>query len=159
MNRRIILMSLFATCCGLAAPSIAQDGQSLTVERSDGSEITYSLTDLEGMKQVIFTTSTIWTDGEVIFRGVPLRTIMDEAGAGGKTVRMSALNDYVMEMPVSELGDNAPIVATRMNGKTMSIRDKGPFWVMYPYDAAPDFKTETNYARSVWQLVRLTFVE
>ena len=37
----------------------------------------------------------------------------------------------------------------------MSVRDKGPLWVMYPFSDAPALKTETNYSRCIWQLNRL----
>jgi hypothetical protein len=37
----------------------------------------------------------------------------------------------------------------------MSVRDKGPLWVIYPYDAVPEYKSERIYARSIWQLVSI----
>ena len=38
---------------------------------------------------------------------------------------MVALNDYAVEMPIDEIGETYPVVATRMNGETMGVRDKG----------------------------------
>jgi hypothetical protein len=32
----------------------------------------------------------------------------------------------------------------------------GPFWLVYNYDANPEFRTELIYARSIWQLARIT---
>ncbi|WP_296762669.1 hypothetical protein [Sediminimonas sp.] len=37
----------------------------------------------------------------------------------------------------------------------MTLRDKGPVWLLYPFDSAPRFRTELHYARSVWQLDRI----
>jgi hypothetical protein len=37
----------------------------------------------------------------------------------------------------------------------MSLREKGPLWVIYPYDSDPAYRTEETYSRSIWQLNRL----
>ena len=70
-----------------------------------------------------------------------------------------ALNDYVVTVPVAELEEDYPIVATRMDGKTMSVRDKGPYWVVFPYDLDSKYRTETVFSRSIWQLNRLRVAE
>ena len=72
---------------------------------------------------------------------------------------MSALNDYAVEMPVADLEEDAPILATRLNGETMTVREKGPFWIMYPFDRSTKYQTESNYARSVWQLQQLKLID
>lgn len=138
----------------------ADDGLlALHVEMQDGSEVTLTLDVLDGLSQVEFTTSTIWTDRAITFSGVPVGAVLDYAGGTGETLRMVALNDYAIEMPIDELEETAPIVATRMDGETMSVRDKGPFWVIYPFDMDPGYDTETNYSRSVWQLSRLVVID
>ena len=43
--------------------------------------------------------------------------------------------------------------------ETMSIRDKGPLWVVYPYDSSADYRTEVIYSRSIWQLDRIEVVD
>ena len=44
------------------------------------------------------------------------------------------------------------IIAVRQNGRPMSIRDKGPLWIVFPYDADPKLVTDDYLNRSVWQL-------
>jgi hypothetical protein len=41
------------------------------------------------------------------------------------------------------------------NGASMTVRDKGPLWIIYPYDARRDYRTEIHYSRSVWQLEQI----
>ena len=48
--------------------------------------------------------------------------------------------------------DGGPIIAYERNGKEMSVRSKGPLWIVYPYDSNPSYKTEAIYSRSIWQL-------
>jgi hypothetical protein len=37
------------------------------------------------------------------------------------------------------------------------VRDKGPLWVVYPYDSKPDYQSELIYVRSIWQLAQMEF--
>lgn len=110
---------------------------------------------LEGLPQHEFATSTIWTDGVVIFRGVRLGDLLRSAGATGTTVTLTALNDYSISMPLADALADGPLLAFLMNGEPMSVRDKGPVWLVYPYDADAAFRTEQTYARSIWQLDRI----
>jgi hypothetical protein len=43
-----------------------------------------------------------------------------------------------------------------MNGAPMPASDKGPLWIIYPYSDVSDLRTETFYARALWNLDRLT---
>lgn len=48
------------------------------------------------------------------------------------------------------------ILAYLLDGQPMSVRDKGPLWLVYPYDASPAFRSEVIYSRSIWQLDRIS---
>ncbi len=152
---------LFALCWGWLLPATAQSEMALQVSTSGSKSdpVQFSLEDLDNMEQVTIETTTIWTDGDVTFSGVPLSVVLASVEAEGTSVEMVALNDYKVVMPLDQVEDNAPIIATRMNGKVMSVRDKGPYWVVFPYDADPKYQTETIYAFSIWQLNRLKVVD
>ncbi len=117
------------------------------------------LAQLEALPQHSFTTSTTWTEGKTTFQGVLLKDLIAAIGAKGKTIDMTALNDYVIEMPFADVKDDGPLLAYLMDGKTMPLRDKGPIWMVFPYDQNPDYRTEETYSRSIWQLLRIDFVE
>ncbi|WP_224826676.1 molybdopterin-dependent oxidoreductase [Cognatishimia sp. MH4019] len=153
----IVLALLF----GWTSTALAQSVTDLQVTASSSKSdvISFSLADLDTMEQVVFSTTTIWTDGKVTFSGVPLKAVLDGVDASGTTVEMVALNDYKVAMPLSEVKDTAPIIATRMDGETMSVRDKGPYWIVFPYDQDTSYQTETIYAFSIWQLNRLKVVD
>lgn len=102
-----------------------------------------------------FETTTIWTEGPQTFRGVSLKVILDYLKASGKMLSVSAINDYSVEVPVSDAVENGPIIAYEANGKPMHRRDKGPLWLVYPYDVNPAYKAETIYTRSIWQMDRI----
>ncbi len=111
---------------------------------------------LMALPTVAFKTTTIWTEGELTFSGVPLKTLLDLAGASGTIVEAEALNGYMVEVPMADLGDEAPIVAYHIDGAPFSRRDKGPLWIVYPYDSDEKYKSEVTYAYSIWQLQKLT---
>ena len=43
----------------------------------------------------------------------------------------------------------------KRNGEYMPIRDKGPLFIIYPYDGNPELKNQKYYSRSVWQVARI----
>jgi hypothetical protein len=110
---------------------------------------------LEAMEPVEFTTTTMWTDGPQVFTGVLLLDLLTMLGVTGGTVRATAINDYAVDIPVSDAVEGGPIVAYLLNGEPMSVRDKGPLWIVYPYDAKRDYRSEVIYSRSIWQLDRM----
>lgn len=110
---------------------------------------------LAALPQTEITTSTIWTKGVQHFSGVELRTLLDALGASGTMLRVIALNDYVVEIPADEIVAGGALLASQRNDAPMSVRDKGPLWIIYPYDSSDDFRTEVIYSRSVWQVNRI----
>lgn len=114
---------------------------------------------LKAMPQRNFETSTIWTEGETSFVGVPLSVLLEKVGAEGATIRATAINDYAVEIPVDSISAQDPIVAYEMDGAAMSRRQKGPLWIVYPYDSDTKYQTEVIYSRSIWQLDRLEIVK
>lgn len=110
---------------------------------------------LEAMPKASFKTSTPWIEGVSTFDGVPLAALLSIVEARGDTITAVALNDYAAPLPVAD-AENGAIVAYKLNGDYMSLRKKGPLWIIYPFDDKPELKTETVYARSVWQLRKMT---
>ncbi|SOC04845.1 hypothetical protein SAMN05877809_103320 [Rhodobacter sp. JA431] len=110
---------------------------------------------LAEMPRNSFSTSTIWTSGVIEFEGVDLLTLMNRLGVTDGRLRIRAINDYIAEIPVDELRPGSPLLADRRDGQPMSIREKGPLWLVYPYDSMPEYRNEVAYARSVWQVDRI----
>lgn len=115
----------------------------------------FDLAMLRSLDVTSFDTSTIWTEGVSRYEGVRLSILLQAVGAEGETLTAKALNDYSVTFPVAEVETSAPIIAFLRDGLPMSVRDKGPLWVIYPYDDSPAYRTEMVYARSIWQLDRL----
>jgi hypothetical protein len=120
-----------------------------------GGPQTFDREALADLPRTDITTSTVWTAGVGRFTGVRLGDLMDAVGAKGDRLHVTALNDYAIDIPLADAAPDAAIIAYELDGKPMSVREKGPLWIVYPYDSDVKFRTETIYGRSVWQLVRI----
>ena len=114
---------------------------------------------LKAMDAETFVTTTIWTDGDQTFTGVPLNALLDAVGVDSGTLSASAINDYTVEIPVEDETTSQAIVAYMNNGEIMSVRDKGPLWIVYPYDSDDSLRAEVVFSRSIWQLDRIKVAE
>lgn len=110
---------------------------------------------LERIGLVDLVTSTPHTEGKPRWRGVRLSVLLRALGAEGRAVKAMAVNDYSVVIPIEDIRDYDPIVALDRDGKAMRIRDKGPGWVIYPWDQFPELANEIVAARSIWQLREL----
>ncbi len=126
------------------------------IAAQNGSErATFDLAALRAMPKTTFQTATIWTEGRPTFTGVSLRVLLDAVGASGRSIHAVALNDYAVDIPATDAVEGGPIVAYEIDGKALPVRNRGPLWIVYPYDARADYRSEVIYARSIWQLDRI----
>ena len=153
------ILAVVLTIAVTSSRGVSQSQLPLEVVLVDGQSHVLSLSELDEMEQIEFATNSIWTDRKFLYSGVSLQKLLERLGAQGSGLRMIALNDYSIKFPIEDLEENAPIIATRIDGETMTVRDKGPYWVIFPFDASPKYRTETHYARSVWQLQRIEVLE
>lgn len=138
---------------GLALP--AQAEPLLSVAGPAGRVVHFDRAALAGMPQSEIRTTTEWTDGASRFRGVLARDFFRIAGLDGQTVRAIAANDYAVEIPFKDFQDYDVILATEMDGRRLTLRDKGPIWIVYPRDDHEALQDPAFNARWIWQLVRL----
>ena len=77
---------------------------------------------------------------------------MKHVGAKGQRVVAIALNDYSTEIPIEDFAKYGAILALKRDGEYMPVKDKGPLFIIYPYDSKPELKADQYYARSAWQV-------
>lgn len=118
-----------------------------------GAEFDRDMLDALGLMEI--STTTAWTDGVQRFEGVLLRSVLERVGADGTTITGIALNDYRAPIPIEDATLYDVLLASRMNGTDMQVRDRGPLWIVYPREEHPEL-LEPNYNdRWVWQLREL----
>jgi hypothetical protein len=147
----------FAEAAGLSAPKdkpILEIAGSIATTNKDGAAV-FDREMLESLGMDAITTTTPWHKGQVTFEGVSMAKVMELVGAKGKTVKALALNDYVTQIPMEDFARFGVILALKRDGEYMPVRDKGPLFIVYPYDSKPELKSQTYYGRSAWQLAKL----
>lgn len=152
------ILTLVAAVLGacLHVTGAAAEDVILTVQTGEGGQsVTFTDAELMALPQESFETETIWTEGVVEFSGPSLKTVLEHAEMMLGDVELYAINDYNVVLPTHKIEEGAPIIANRINGAPFSVRDKGPLWVVFPYDDESQYNTEEYFALSVWQLNRL----
>ena len=107
------------------------------------------------LPQVTVSTTTLWTDGTSQFTGPLVRDILSAAGNSAKQISAIAANEYAVEIPVGDVQKYQIILALEKDGKILSIREKGPLWVIYPWSDHQELRQDKFYSRSIWQLKRI----
>lgn len=126
---------------------------------NDGDAARFDLDMLKALPTTEIRTTTIWTDGVQNFTGVSLADLLQAVGAVGPSVSATAINDYAVEIPQEDWLEHGAMVAYLNKGEPMSVRDKGPLWIIYPYDSDKAYQSEVIYSRSIWQLDRIAVGE
>ncbi|MCB4366847.1 hypothetical protein KIH07_24180 [Hydrogenophaga taeniospiralis] len=110
---------------------------------------------IEALPQHSFTTSTPWFDKPVKFTGPLLSDVMAAVKASGTVLGALAINDYRIEIPLSDTAKHEVIMARLINDQPIRVRDKGPLFIIYPFDRSIELRSSTYYERSIWQLKAL----
>jgi len=163
---RAIPLAMLAVAAAIVLPSagIAQDAPEGRVILTVSGEITAANVDgtmqydramLEAFGLHTVVTETPWTDGDVSFEGVLLRDLLADVGATGDTIAAIALNDYTVTIPALDAQEYDVILAMRQDGEQLTVRQRGPLWVIYPWSDVPGLQNEVYYSRAIWQLKTL----
>jgi len=75
------------------------------------------------------------------------------------TILTKALDNYAVEIAVSDFFQYDAILAMTMNGQKLTRRDKGPIWIIYPSLDHPKFNEEGNHFKWVWQLFEMEVIQ
>ena len=165
-RRHLLALATGAAVAGLGRPTFAaglgqptgkpvlQIGGKIAVHNV-GDQAVFDVAMLEALGTRSFKTSTPWTDGVSSWEGVPLSVLMEAVGATGNVIRATALNDYVADMPMAGLAEEGAILAMRRDGELMPVNNKGPLFILYPFDDRPNLQQQSVYMRCAWQIARL----
>jgi hypothetical protein len=161
LHRRALHKILLVSAMALAWPAQALEtpkGQVvLTISgkiglKNGGETARFDMKMLAALPQHSFTTNTPWYDRPVKFTGPLLADVLAAVKASGSTVSAVAINDYAIKIPVEDTTQHKVIVARLLDDKPMAVRDKGPLFVVYPFDDSTVLRSSVYYERSIWQL-------
>jgi hypothetical protein len=110
---------------------------------------------IEALPQHSFTTRTPWYDKPVKFTGPLLADVLKLVKAQGQTIGATAINDYRITIPASDASQHGVIMARLIDDQPIPVREKGPLFIVYPFDTSATLRSSVYYERSIWQLKAL----
>jgi hypothetical protein len=119
-----------------------------------GPTVSLDLATIERLGLVKYQVHDPWLDADHEFSGVLLADLLDTVGASSEsmTMRLVALDDYEVEIPIADARRWPVLLATRMDGQPMTIEDKGPTRVVFPYDTFPEIDRLTYKDLWIWSV-------
>ena len=134
-------MLLLSGC--LVSGMVLADGPFLKI-KEDGccngtGEVVLTRAEFEALPQTEVKTQTPWTEGDHTYRGVLLRDLVK-----------------IYDLKSAEDGDKySVLLAEKQDGKALTLRNRGPLWVIYPLSDHPELNKELYHSRMVWQLTAI----
>ena len=99
-------------------------------------------------------TATDWTPLSR-FEGPLLRDVLNLRTGPPGDLRVFALNQYAVTIPMSDLDSFSPILALTRDGVRLKRSDFGPLFIVYPRDQYSELRSPMMAARMVWQVCRI----
>ncbi len=111
---------------------IEGNAEFLTVKNGNSSR-KVSINEIETAGTVRVFTKTYWSGTDIAFDGVLLRDLLKYLGLeSARQVRFRAYDDYYSLIPCEDWQTFPVLFVTRINGKPLRRREKGPFRIVYP---------------------------
>ena len=111
---------------------------------------------IEALPATEVRTRNPWEHGRVAYQGVLLRDLLQYVKARGKVLDISALNDFHTEISVADAESYNILLAYRREGVDLTVRDKGPFFIVFPFSEISKLETEERFAQSIWQVSHIS---
>lgn len=128
-------------------------------EEKSHRSVTFSKENLDKLPKSSITTSTPWLP-KTKFSGIRVKDVLEATGYHGKRLRVHALNDYWVDIPMSDVDNYNILLANKRGEQELRVRDFGPYFVVYPIDDNPsELSKPIYYSRSVWQVDSITVME
>jgi hypothetical protein len=122
---------------------------------NQGERAVFDMSMLQAVTQHSFSTKTPWFSQARKFSGPLLRDLLAMVGANGSTLRLGALNDYRIDVPADDARRYDVMLARAIDDRPITVREKGPLFMIYPFDSDAGLRNALYYSRSVWQLTTI----
>ena len=121
-------------------------------EPNRGAAAVFDMAMLAQLPQASFSTHTPWYAQARKFTGPLLRDVLAATGSRGSLLRVFALNDYRVDIPFDDAQRYDLLLARLLDDKPMPVREKGPLFIIYPFDQHEELRNALYFSRCAWQL-------
>jgi hypothetical protein len=150
------LLFLLINLLLIASPSTS--ASELAIKNGGATVISFSDKELSELPQSTINTELPWLEGQNTFTGVTFEALFAASNTPlPNVITLIAYNDYKVSIKLQDIQGYQPIIANRKNGKRMLVRDKGPFWVIFPLSEHPEINNIDYHAMMIWQLKEIRY--
>ncbi|WP_253802981.1 hypothetical protein [Vibrio hepatarius] len=111
-------------------------------------------------KPTTFTTQLPWFVDEKTVTGFRVVDLLEQYGIDDyASVWFIGLNDYSSITTKENIIQYDPIITYEMDGKTIPVRKKGPFWLMFNLSKYPELDKIEFHSQMVWQLKEIVVLK
>ncbi len=152
------MKKILVLCLLLIAPSIFAHNVSFGGLKK--ATVTLELEDIASLPKTKYTTKLPWFKETSEFTGVKLSTLLTHVyGNIPAQVDISGLNDYHATILRDDIVNYQPILAYQKDNQYIKVRNKGPFWVVYPINLYPELNRTKYHAQMVWQVNEIKLIQ
>jgi hypothetical protein len=138
----------FSSVAGAQAPEVDLQISKISTELIQS----WSLGEVDALSQQRATTHSPFFPGTETFSGPLLADLLAAALPVGCQTKGKYTYKTCCTQRLFHSNHADAIVATRKNDLPMLIRDRGPFWIIFPLTKRPDLENEDFYRLMIWQL-------
>lgn len=123
---------------------------------NDGSAVAFDLSTLDAMATVTTNIYEPFVKKDLKFTGIPVIDLLARAGITpvATKVQLHALDDYKVDLKVSDIADRDILVATKADGARIPVGTGGPIRLVFPADSA----IGKNKDMWIWSIDSITVV-
>lgn len=141
--------------CLFSVLSFASQKDAILTINNQGNKTSFTLDQLLEHADQEIVTNTPWTEDDTSFVGISAQRLLKLIGREQADLKVVALNNYWSTIPFSDIEKYNPLFALKKDGKVMTVRDKGPVWVIYPLTDFDELNNEVLHSRMVWQVSQI----
>ena len=143
---------LLVVSIGLSSLSMAYE---LTIQHK-GKQYKLPQEGLAELPLETLSTETPWTNQSHTYQGISLERLLKHFNIQGHQATAKALNNYQVIIEIKDAINKGAFIASTQDGKAMKVRNKGPFWIIFPWSQKPELVQKKYQDWSIWQMSDLT---
>lgn len=118
----------------------------------------FDMETLESIGVVEYKVNDPFAKKSILYSGVLLSELLKVAGAdkNANTLTLWALDDYSVDMKISDSEKWPILIATKADGAYMPLDQKGPLISVFPFDNFPEIDHLTYDNQWLWALAKIT---
>lgn len=99
-----------------------------------------------------------WEKQENTYEGILLNQLIEKYGSKDtKILKLIALDDYTIDFPKSLYENERILLAAKVDGEFISIREKGPMRIVFVDYNTEEKKYELNLEKWLWMIKKIEF--